>query len=135
MAKKILVVDDEPAIVMMIKTRLTRAGYESVEAGSGSEALQQARSERPDLILLDVMMPPPNGYQVCRMLKDDPEFKSVPIILLTAKGSETDKFWGSEAGADRYLTKPYNAQELMGVVAELLGDTAERIFGQGEERP
>ncbi len=120
MAKKILVVDDEEAIVMMVSSRLQNEGYETVSANDGESALKAVQDESPDLIVCDVMMPPPNGFQVCRMLKEDPKTKHIPIILLTAKATESDKFWGSESGADTYVTKPYNPEELLQKVKDLL---------------
>jgi DNA-binding response OmpR family regulator len=120
MAKKILIVDDEPQILALLMSRLKTSGYEISLAQSGAEALKQAKTVRPDLLILDVMMPPPNGFQVCRMLKDDPDFKNTPIILLTAKAAESDQFWGLESGADAYVTKPYNPKELLNQVQALL---------------
>ncbi len=120
MAKKILIVDDEADIVMQLEIRLKASGYETISANDGEEALQKAKEEKPDLILLDVMMPPPNGFQVCRMLKDDPEYNQIPVIMLTAKATESDEFWGIESGADAYVTKPYNAQELTQKIQDLL---------------
>lgn len=119
--KKLLVVDDSPTILMMACGRLQEEGYEIVTAVDGDGALSQTKKERPDLIVMDVIMPPPNGYQVCRTLKDDPDYKKIPIILLTAKTSESDKFWGDESGADAYITKPYDPDELAAKVKELLG--------------
>ena len=120
MAKKILVTDDEANIVMMVETRLKKQGYAVITANSGATALEQVKKDRPDLIILDVMMPPPNGFQVCRQLKDDEQYKDIPIILLTAKSSESDQFWGMESGADAYVTKPYNPEELLSKVKDLL---------------
>ena len=119
--KKILIVDDEPDILFMLRSRLEAHGYDIVSASSGDEALEKAKTESPDIILLDVMMPPPNGFQVCRTLKDDPAYKNIPIIMLTAKTTESDQFWGMESGADGYVTKPYNADELLAKIVELLG--------------
>ncbi len=123
MAKKVLVVDDEPAIVLMVRSRLTNAGYEVEEANDGREAIQKTKEWAPDLVIMDVMMPRPNGVQVCRMLKDDPDTRAIPIVLLTAKSTESDQFWGQESGADAYLTKPYDPQELLATVARLINKT------------
>jgi len=120
MAKKILIVDDEPNIVMMLERRLKANGYDVIAAYAGEEALKRAKEDGPDLILLDVMMPPPNGFQVCRTLKDDPKYKHIPVVLLTAKVTESDQFWGMESGADAYVTKPYNADELLAKIGALL---------------
>ena len=122
MSKKILVVDDEVDIVEQLKIRLEHSGYDIVTANSGEEALEKVKIEEPDLILLDVMMPPPNGFQVCRTLKDDPEHSKVPIIMLTAKSTDSDEFWGVESGADDYITKPYNASELIEKITGLIGE-------------
>jgi len=120
MAKKILIVDDEPEIVKMVTLRLKASGYEILSGTTGEDALKLTKEQNPDLILLDVMMPPPNGFKVCRTLKDDPDYKHIPIILLTAKATESDQFWGTESGADDYVTKPYNAEELLEKIKKLL---------------
>lgn len=120
MGKRILVVDDESNIVQMLETRLKAKGFEVISAATGEEALSRVKKDHPDLVILDVMMPPPNGFQVCRTLKDDSDLKKIPIILLTAKSTESDKFWGLEAGADAYVTKPYNADDLLTKVRTLL---------------
>lgn len=117
---RILVVEDEPDVMMILKARLEYNKFEVIEAITGEEALSKAKSENPDLIVLDVNIPPPNGFNVCRTLKDDPDYKSIPIILLTARTTESDEFWGIEAGADSYMTKPYNANELIEKIKELL---------------
>ncbi len=119
-AKKILVVDDEPDIVTMVETRLQANGYDVVTGQDGEEAMKLTKEVHPDLIILDVMMPPPNGLQVCRTLKDDPQYKDIPVILLTAKGTDSDQFWGMESGADEYITKPYNADELLKKISTLI---------------
>lgn len=120
MAKKILVVDDEPEIAEFLKDRLEMNGYDVSMAYDGAEALEKTKEIDPDLIISDVNMPSPNGFQVCRTLKDDAKYKDTPIILLTAKTSESDKFWGVESGADEYITKPYNAEDLLEKVKNLL---------------
>ena len=121
MSKKIFVIDDEPEIAQFLKFRLETKGYEVIVSHNGKEGLERAKTEYPDLIISDVMMPQLNGYQLCRTLKDDPAFKHIPIILLTAKVTKSDQFWGVEAGADEYLTKPYNAEDLLEKVSKLLG--------------
>jgi len=120
-AKKILIVDDEPHILTMLETRLKANGYDIVSAADGKGALEKVKSEKPDLLISDVMMPPPNGFQVCRTLKDGADTKNLPIILLTAKTTESDQFWGTEAGADAYVTKPYNPEDLLNTIKKLLG--------------
>ncbi len=120
MPKKILVVDDDIHVLMMVEARLKGNGFSVIAVSSGEAALQMAREQKPDLILLDVAMPPPNGYQVCQTLKSDPEYRTIPIIMLTAKSSENDRFWGMEAGADGYLTKPYDPLELLNQIYRLL---------------
>ncbi len=120
MGKKILVVDDEENIVAVVEMRLKAAGYDVITARDGRQALETLKSVHPDLIILDVMMPPPNGFQVCRQIKDDTGLRHIPVILLTAKSTDSDKFWGMESGADAYLTKPYNSQEILNKISELL---------------
>jgi twitching motility two-component system response regulator PilH len=119
-ANKVLVVDDEPGILLMVRSRLVKAGYQVEEAKDGQEALKKTREWSPDLVIMDVMMPPPNGFQACRILKDDSATRAIPIVLLTAKSTESDQFWGQESGADAYLTKPYDPQELLATVARLI---------------
>ncbi len=112
MAKKILVIDDETEIVKLLTVRLTGVGYDVISANDGKSGFEKAQTESPDLVIMDVSMPPPNGFQVCRMIKDDKVLKHIPVILLTCKSTESDKFWGMESGADAYETKPYNFQSL-----------------------
>lgn len=121
MAKKILLVDDEPHIVKLVSSRLRANGFEVIEALDGKAALQKAKSEAPDLILLDLMMPGVDGYEVCSSLKHDERYQKIPIVLFTAKAGEEDKRTGLEdCGADGYLTKPFEPQTLLAKVAELL---------------
>jgi len=122
MAKKIVIAEDNEHIRMVVEARLKGNGYEVVTAEDGQMALEKIRTESPDLIILDVVMPPPNGFQVCRTIKDDAGLKHIPIILLTSKSSESDKFWGMESGADAYVTKPYNPEDLLAHIKDLLGE-------------
>jgi len=117
---KILVVDDIPVNVELQKAYLTSAGYEVVVALDGEEALEKVLSERPDLILLDVMMPKLNGFEVCRILKNHRETQFIPIIMVTALKEVEDKVRGIEAGADDFISKPFNKMELMARVKSLL---------------
>jgi len=110
--KRILIVDDQKDIVELIRFKLENEGFECLVAFDGEEGLQKAKKEDPDLILMDIMMPKINGYQVCRLLKSDENYKNIPIIMLSAKDQESDKFWGKESGADDYITKPFNFEEL-----------------------
>ncbi|MBF0431180.1 MAG: response regulator [Fibrobacteria bacterium] len=121
MPKKILLVDDEPDILMTVKKRLQISGYEVDTAENGREALEKVKTYEPDLVVLDVMMPEINGYEVCRTLRESPETQNLPIIMLTAKAQNFDKFWGQEVGASKYLTKPFDDKELVKSVGELLG--------------
>jgi DNA-binding response OmpR family regulator len=122
MAKKILVVDNEPEIVEFLIVRLSNLGYEVITAGDGKTALEKTRSSSPDLIIMDVNMPPPNGFQACRILKDDKDLKRIPVILLTSKSTDSDKFWGIESGADAYETKPYHFPSLLKRIQALLNE-------------
>lgn len=117
---RVLAVDDSPTILEMIQAILVAGGYEVITATDGQEALNVARSEAPDLILLDVMLPKLDGYRVCRLLKFDQKFKSIPIIMLTAKSEEQSVVTGIRTGADQYLTKPIEPERLLSAVAEEL---------------
>jgi len=119
--KKILVVDDEVALVEILKMRLEVKGYEVITAYDGPEALEKSRSESPDLILLDLMLPKLDGYRVCKMLKFDEKYQDIPIIMLTALAQESDKKLGLEIGADLYMTKPFESDQLMAAIEKLLG--------------
>ncbi len=114
---KILVVDDEPTLVETIKYNLLKQGYEVSVAFDGIEAVEKARQEQPDLILLDVMLPKLDGFDVCRMLRKD---LTVPILMLTARDEEIDKILGLELGADDYMTKPFSMRELVTRVKAML---------------
>ena len=120
MSKKILVVDDDRNVVRMIIIRLEANGYEVFQAYGGKDALAKAGEVNPDLIILDVMMPSISGNQVCRQIKDNPELQKIKVVLLTAKTTDNDKFWGMESGADEYLSKPYKDIELLGKIDTLL---------------
>ena len=109
--KKILIVEDERAIVEILKFNLAREGYETLEALDGETGLLLAQTKDPDLILLDVMLPKMNGFDICAKLRD--AGSTVPIIMLTAREEETDKVFGLEAGADDYMTKPFSMRELL----------------------
>jgi DNA-binding response OmpR family regulator len=111
--KKILVVDDEPDVASLLTLMLKSQGYAVITAGDGQEALEKARGEAPDLILLDVMLPRMDGYKVARMLKFDENYSKIPIIMLTAKIQERDKQTGLEMGANDYLTKPFDTAALL----------------------
>jgi len=118
--KKILIVDDTPDNVQFLALRLRSANFEVHVAFSGEDGIQKARQEPPDLIILDVMMPGLNGFQVCRKLKQDPTFEQTPIVFLTAKDQPSDRFWGFEVGATEYLTKPIDPRMLVQKVQQLL---------------
>jgi DNA-binding response OmpR family regulator len=120
MARKILVVDDEPQLVDLIKIRLEANGYEVIVAYDGREALERARREKIDLIILDLMLPKIDGYMVCGLLKKDTRHSAIPIIMLTAKIQKGDMKLGKEMGADAYITKPFDPKTLLSKVAELL---------------
>lgn len=117
---KILVVDDVPVNIKLQKTYLSAVGYEVIDAKDGQEALEKVHQELPDLILLDVMMPKMNGFQVCQKLKNDHETQFIPIIMVTALNELEDKIKGIEAGADDFICKPYNKLELLARVKSLL---------------
>ncbi|MDJ0885149.1 MAG: response regulator, partial [Desulfobacterales bacterium] len=117
---RILVVDDDPMNVKLVEGILKKEGYQSLKAFGGAEALEMVRHQRPDLVLLDVMMPGTDGYQVTRQLKADPVTAGIPIIMITALNGTEDKVRGLDCGADEFLTKPVNAAELLARVKSML---------------
>jgi two-component system cell cycle response regulator len=116
----ILVVDDEPDILSLNRLILEREGWQVITSGDGVDAIQKAIDRRPDLILLDVMMPRMNGYQVCRLLKSDPQTAGIPIIICTVRSLESEKLYAYTAGADHYLTKPFDPPEMVRLVGGIL---------------
>jgi len=128
--QKILVVDDEEDILELLKFNLSREGYQVLCAVSGEQALRLVRSENPDLIMLDLMLPGIDGLEVTRRLKNDPDTKNLPIVMLTAKGEEADIVTGLELGADDYITKPFSPRILIARIRAVL---RRRIKGQTEE--
>ena len=117
--KKVLVVDDSPTERHVLVELLTKNGYQVITAESGEEGIEKVKSELPDLVLMDVVMPGLNGYQATRTLKRDETTKHIPIIVCTSKGQETDKIWGLRQGALDYLVKPVNGEELLSKIAAL----------------
>jgi phosphate regulon transcriptional regulator PhoB len=126
---RVLVVEDERDVAELIRYNLTREGYDVVVAGSGGDAIKQAREVQPDLVLLDIMVPQVNGWEVCRRLKQDAETRAIPVIMVTGRVEEGDKVLGFEMGADDYVTKPFSPRELVARVRAV----ARR--GRREERP
>jgi two-component system, OmpR family, alkaline phosphatase synthesis response regulator PhoP len=122
MARRILIADDEENIVISLEFLMKREGFEVLIAKDGEEAVEMIRSERPDLVLLDVMMPKKSGFEVCQEVKSDPSLKSVRILMLTAKGRETEVAKGLALGADSYVTKPFSTKELVERVRSMLAD-------------
>ncbi|NQU16858.1 MAG: response regulator [Candidatus Saganbacteria bacterium] len=112
-AKMILIIDDEEDIVKALTIRLHSLGYEVVTAADGLVGLEKIRAEKPDVVLLDIMLPKLDGYKVCRVVKYDENLKDIPIIMLTAKVTDVDKNLGKEVGADEYLTKPFSPEQLV----------------------
>ncbi|MDS4025442.1 MAG: response regulator [Candidatus Contendobacter sp.] len=122
MANKILVVDDEPNIVLSLEFLMKQAGFQVRTASDGEVALAAIAAEQPDLMLLDVMMPRKNGYEVCQAVRANPDWKGIRIIMLTAKGREVEREKGLALGADDYITKPFSTQEVVERVRELLAE-------------
>lgn len=118
--KKVLVADDEPNIVISLEYLMKREGYAVQVARDGEEALEAVRRDRPDLVLLDVMMPRRTGFEVCQAIRADEALQGTRILLLTARGRDTDIAKGMALGADAYMTKPFSTHELVQKVAELL---------------
>lgn len=118
--KRILIVDDENDLRNMLKFRLEAMDYNVSEAADGQDGLDKARSNKPDLIILDLMLPKIDGFKVCRMLKFDEKHKHIPIIMFTARAQEKDREIGKEMGADAYIAKPFEPEALMRKIKELL---------------
>lgn len=123
MKKRILVVDDEVAIVRMLKDRLESAGFEVLTAYDGAQAVEVARQERPDLIIMDVTMPRMDGLTAAKQLRSDPTTAHIPIVMLTARGQESDEQAGYAAGAVCYFTKPFSPRQLVQELRSLLGES------------
>jgi len=120
MAQKILIVDDEPNIVVPLQFLMERNGYQTVVAQSGEEALEAISKEKPDLVLLDIMLPGIDGFEVCEIVKLNPEWKNIKIIFLTAKGRDVDIAKGMVLGADEYIAKPFSNKQIVESVKKLL---------------
>lgn len=117
---KVLVVEDSVTQREMIASLLRGSGLTVLEASDGVEGLEQIQSSTPDLVVLDIVMPRMNGYEVCRRLKADPKTKDVPVVMCSSKGEEFDRYWGMKQGADAYVAKPFQPTELVGTVKQLL---------------
>jgi twitching motility two-component system response regulator PilH len=115
--RKILIVDDSPTERHVLNDMLTKAGFEVVASDNGDDAILKAKLMKPDLILMDVVMPGLNGFQATRAISRDPETKSIPIILCTSKDQETDKIWGMRQGARGYVVKPVDREELLAKIS------------------
>ena len=129
--RKILAVDDERHIVRLIQVNLERAGYQVMTAFDGPEALKKVEADKPDLIVLDVMMPRMDGFEVLKRLKAKPETSEIPVIMLTAKAQDADVFRGWSSGVSAYLTKPFNPLELITFVKRIF--TGYDEYGEGEK--
>jgi DNA-binding response OmpR family regulator len=124
MAMKVLIADDEPNIVTALEFLLRRNGYEVYIARNGDAALKLVEQHRPNLVLLDVMMPLKSGYEVCQRMRERPDWQHIKIVMLTAKGRDVEMSKGLSIGADLYITKPFSTQELVAKINGLLGSSA-----------
>lgn len=124
MKKKILIVDDEPEIVEVLRRFLERKGYEVSVAMDGEEALKKTRQDLPDFIILDLNLPKLSGEQVCREIRAVESTKRIPIVMLTGKSSDADRVIGRVIGADRYLTKPFEINNLLKIIIEILNKSS-----------
>ena len=118
----ILIVDDSPTETHILKTLLEKEGYIALLASDGAEGVEKARRAKPDLILMDVVMPGLNGFQATRQLSRDPETAGIPVIMVTTKDQETDKAWGKRQGAKEYVVKPVAAKELLSKITSVLAN-------------
>ncbi|HEY9700469.1 MAG TPA: response regulator [Trichocoleus sp.] len=116
----VLVVEDSVSQREMISDLLRKSGLNVTIAGDGVEALEKIQGHCPDLVVLDIVMPKMNGYEVCRRLKSDPKTQNVPVVMCSSKGEEFDRYWGMKQGADAYIAKPFQPTELVGTVKQLL---------------
>jgi twitching motility two-component system response regulator PilH len=119
--KKILICDDSLSEVRLMKAVLDQAGYWSVAIHDPQALERTVETERPGLILLDVVMPGRNGFQACRELKSMPQFSAIPVVMITSKDTDSDKFWARQQGADGYVVKPFTKEQLLGEVQRFLG--------------
>lgn len=117
---KVLIVDDSATMREMIAALLQQHGMTTILAGDGVEAQEQFATSKPDLVITDIVMPRMNGYELCRWLKTDDSRKGVPVVLCTSKGEEFDRYWGMKQGADAYIAKPFQPEELIDTVKQLL---------------
>jgi DNA-binding response OmpR family regulator len=122
MPKTIVIADDEPHVLRSLEFILKKQGYNVVTAVNGEEALEKVRGNEPDLVFLDIQMPKMDGNSVLRHLRDDPKYKDLYIVMITAKGQEADRLHSLESGANEYVTKPYSPRKLIGRVKEILGE-------------
>jgi len=120
MAKKILIVDDEPNLVKILESRLKVNGYDVISAYDGQQGLDKVRQEKPDLVILDLMLPQLHGYEVCRQLRADSVHRDIPIVMLTASGKAGDIQEGINQGANAYIAKPFKPEALLGIIKALL---------------
>ena len=118
--QQILVVEDSPTVLHQTTKMLTDGGYTVLTAADGEEAVQLVLEQKPSLVLLDVILPKLNGYQVCRQIKSIPETADIPVIMITGKAKDSDRHWGMEQGADEYITKPFEADELLVAVGHFV---------------
>jgi DNA-binding response OmpR family regulator len=118
---KVIVIDDEPFILMMIEEKLRKANIDVTTLRESRYALEVIKNNKPDLIILDWMMPELSGIELCRMIKADPELRDIPIFMLTAKGQDSDEEQGFQCGVNRYITKPFSPKSLLEMVQEIIG--------------
>ena len=123
--RKVLVVDDEPDVLLLCRVNLEFEGYEVIEAADGETAMEQVRAHRPDVVLLDVMMPRMDGWQVLQAIKSDDELRSIPVVMLTAKVQDQDQIRGWSEGAADYITKPFSPLALSQVLQDVLATDAD----------
>ncbi|MDP3111532.1 MAG: response regulator [Thermodesulfovibrionales bacterium] len=122
--RKVIVIDDEPFILMMIEDKLKKAGIKVITLRESINAVSVVKNEKPDLIILDWMMPELSGIDLCKMLKSEPDLAEIPIFMLTAKGQEADEQLGLKCGVTRYITKPFSPKSLLEMIEETIGKTS-----------
>jgi twitching motility two-component system response regulator PilH len=116
----VLVVDDSPMLRQMVSDLLKKSGLAVVQAGDGIEAMEKIEADPPDLVVMDIVMPRMNGYELCRWIKNNPKTQNIPVIMCSTKNEEFDRYWGMKQGGDAYIAKPFHPEEMIQAVKQLL---------------
>ena len=129
---KVLIVDDSQTLRQMVSELLTKQAIKVIEAASGLEALEKIQEAPPDLVIVDLVMPQMNGYELCRFLKNNPTTQQIPVLICSTKSQDFDRYWGMKQGADAYLTKPFQPAELLRTIEVLLENSKADSWGESD---